>query len=36
MFERLKFGDWTFSGTAEGVVGVLLVIAIAVTVFALT
>jgi hypothetical protein len=24
VFERLKFYDWTFSGTAEAVVGVLL------------
>jgi hypothetical protein len=35
MFERLKLHDWTFSGTAETVVGVLLVLAIAVSVFAL-
>ena len=35
MFERLKLADWTFSDTAEAVVGILLVIAIVVTVFAL-
>jgi hypothetical protein len=34
MFERLKFYDWTFSGTAEAVVGALLFLAIAVSVFA--
>ena len=35
MFERLKLNDWTFSDTAEAVVGALLVAAIVVTVFAL-
>jgi hypothetical protein len=35
MFERLKLGDWTFSDTAEAVVGILLIITIVVTVFAL-
>lgn len=35
MLERLKPNDWTFSDTAEGVVGVLLVIVIVVSLFAL-
>jgi hypothetical protein len=35
MFERFKLHDWTFSDTAEAVVGALLIIAIAVSVFAL-
>lgn len=35
MFERLKLGDWTFSDTAEAVVGILLIITIVVTVLAL-
>jgi hypothetical protein len=35
MFERLKLNDWTFSATAETAVGVLLVLAIVVSVFAL-
>ncbi len=34
MFARLKLYDWTFSSTAEVVVGVLLVLAIVVSVFA--
>ena len=34
MFERLKRYDWSFSATAEIVVGVLLVLAILVSVFA--
>jgi hypothetical protein len=32
MFERMKSGDWTFSDTAEAVVGVLLAAVIVVTV----
>lgn len=32
MFERMRLGDWTFSDTAEAVVGVLLVVVILVTV----
>jgi hypothetical protein len=35
MFDRFKRYDWTFSDTAEAVVGALLIIAIAVSVFAL-
>jgi hypothetical protein len=35
MFERLKFYDWTFSATAELVVGALLVATIIVTVLAI-
>lgn len=35
MFERFKLYDWTFSDTAEAVVGALLIMAIAVSVFAL-
>jgi hypothetical protein len=35
MLKRLRFGDWTFSDTAEAVVGILLFITIVVTVFAL-
>ena len=35
MFERLRFGDWTFSDTAEAVVGILLVITVVVTVLSL-
>jgi hypothetical protein len=31
VLDRLKMYDWTFSGTAETVVGALLVIALAVT-----
>jgi hypothetical protein len=34
MFTRLKHFDWTFSSTAELVVGALLVLAIVVSVFA--
>ena len=34
VFERLKLYDWTFSGTAEAVVGALLFLAIAVSVYA--
>ena len=34
MFERMKFYDWTFSGTAEAVVGGLLVLLLVVSVFA--
>ena len=34
MFERLKLYDWTFSATAEVVVGVLLALALAVSVLA--
>jgi hypothetical protein len=34
VFERLKFYDWTFSGTAEAVVGVLLALLIVACVFA--
>ena len=33
MFERFKQYDWTFSATAETVVGALLALAIVVTVF---
>jgi hypothetical protein len=36
MLKRLRLGDWTFSDTAETVVGILLVITIVVTVFALS
>lgn len=35
MFERWRLSDWTFSDTAEAVVGILLVITIVVTLFAL-
>jgi hypothetical protein len=34
MFTALKRYDWTFSATAEAVVGVLLAVAIAVCIFA--
>jgi hypothetical protein len=34
VFERLKLYDWTFSGTAEAVVGVLLALLIVACVFA--
>lgn len=34
LVDRLKMYDWTFSGTAEAVVGALLVIAIVVTTLA--
>jgi len=34
-FERLKLRDWTFSDTAEAVVGALLLAVIVVTLFAL-
>jgi len=34
MFERFKHYDWTFSATADAVVGALLALAIVVTVFA--
>ena len=34
MFERLKLYDWTFSATAEVVVGALLAFAIVVSIFA--
>jgi hypothetical protein len=34
LIDRLKMLDWTFSGTAETVVGALLVIAIVVTTLA--
>jgi hypothetical protein len=34
VFERLKLYDWTFSATAEMVVGALLVLAIVACVFA--
>ena len=34
MFERLKLYDWTFSATAEVVVGVLLALVLVVSVFA--
>jgi hypothetical protein len=33
VFERLKIYDWTFSGTAEAVVGVVLGLLIVVCVF---
>jgi len=33
MFERLKLYDWTFSATAETVVGVLLVLTIVASIF---
>ena len=33
MFERLKHRDWTFSATADTVVGALLALAIVITVF---
>ena len=35
MLKRLQLGDWTFSDTAEAVVGILLFITIVVTVLAL-
>jgi hypothetical protein len=31
VIERLKLYDWTFSGTAEAVVGALLVVALVVS-----
>lgn len=34
VFERMKMYDWTFSATAEIVVGVLLALAIVLSVFA--
>jgi len=34
VFERLRLYDWTFSATAEAVVGALLAVAIVVVVFA--
>jgi hypothetical protein len=34
MIERLKLYEWTFSATADAVVGALLAVTIAVTVFA--
>jgi hypothetical protein len=34
VFEALKRYDWTFSATAETVVGVLIAVAIAVCIFA--
>jgi len=34
MFERLKLYDWTFSATAEAVVGALLALALVVSIFA--
>jgi hypothetical protein len=34
MLDHLKLYDWTFSGTAEAVVGALLVIALVVSTFA--
>ncbi len=34
LLDRLKMYDWTFSGTAEAVVGALLVVAIVVTTLA--
>jgi len=34
VFERLKLYDWTFSATAEAVVGVLLALLIVVCIFA--
>lgn len=34
VFERLKLYDWTFSATAEAVVGALLVLAVVACVFA--
>ena len=33
VFDKLKFYDWTFSGTAEAVVGALLVLLLVVSVF---
>jgi hypothetical protein len=33
MIERLKFYEWSFSGTAETVVGALLAIALVVSTF---
>ncbi len=35
MFERLKLYDWTFSATAEAVIGALLALAVVAGVFAL-
>jgi hypothetical protein len=35
MWKRLQLGDWTFSDTAEAVVGILLIVTIVITVFAL-
>jgi hypothetical protein len=35
MLKRLRLGDWTFSDTAEAVVGILLFASIVVTVLAL-
>jgi hypothetical protein len=35
MLKRLRLGDWTFSDTAEAVVGILLFATIVVTVLAL-
>jgi hypothetical protein len=34
MFDSLKFVDWSFSGTAEAVIGTLLVIALVVSTLA--
>jgi hypothetical protein len=34
MFERFKWYDWTFSATAEAVIGVLLALVIGVSIFA--
>jgi hypothetical protein len=34
VMQRLKFYDWSFSGTAESVVGALLAIALVVSTFA--
>jgi hypothetical protein len=33
VIERLKLYDWTFSGTAEAVIGALLVFALVVSTF---
>jgi hypothetical protein len=34
MLSKLRYFDWTFSNTAEGATGILLVLAIVVTYFA--